>query len=120
MAGRTKNENFLRSFGGVDANDLTNLLNCETEIDENTASIIKISNYHDLDDFLEMPIFTKKNQFKVLSFNTESLSSKLDSIKLFIETLRRRDIYFDAICINECWLENFGDDLQLEGYTAFS
>ena len=70
MEGKLKNEAFLRNFGGVEANDLTNILNSETETDDSTTTIIKISNYHDLDDILNKPIFTKKNQFKILSFNS--------------------------------------------------
>ena len=119
MESKLKNEAFLRNFGGVEANDLTNILNSETETDDSTTTIIKISNYHDLDDILNKPIFTKKNQFKILSFNSESIFSKLDEIKIFLETLKLKNIFFDAICINECWLEFFGEDLNLLGYSAF-
>ena len=83
MAGKTKNEKFLKNFGGVAKNDLTNILNCDAEIDENAATIIKISNYHDLDDILNKQVFIQKNQFKVLSFNTESIFSKLDNMPSF-------------------------------------
>ena len=106
-------------MGGVEANDVTKILNCDSEIDENAAAIIRVSNYHDIEDFFDKPIFTKKNQFKVLSFNTESIASKLDNIRVFLELLKQKDIYFDAICINECWLDIYGEDLDLEGYTAF-
>ena len=87
MAGKLKNEQFLRNYGGMEANDLTNLLNCDTEIEENSSTVIKISNYHDLDDILSKQIFAKKDQFKVIGFNSESIFSKLDKIKIFIETL---------------------------------
>ena len=99
---------------------MTNSLNCDSEIDENAATIIKVSNYHDMGDFFNLPIFSNKNQFKVLSFNTESLASKIDHIRVFLESLKLKNIFFDAICINECWLENFGEDLNLEGYSAKS
>ena len=52
MVGNLKNEEFLRNYGGVETIDLTKLLNCDTEIDENAATLIKISNYHDIDDIL--------------------------------------------------------------------
>ena len=83
MAGKSKNENFLRGFGGVEPNDLTNILNSESEIDDNSTTIINVSNYHDIDDFLDNQLFRKKNQFKILSFNAESIFSKLDSKKFF-------------------------------------
>ena len=68
---------------------------------------------------LKKQIFAKNTHFKVLGFNAESISSKIDSIKLFQETLKQKNIILDAICINECWLEDFGDDLNLTGYTAY-
>ena len=119
MAGKSKNENFLRGFGGVEPNDLTNILNSESEIDDNSTTIINVSNYHDIDDFLDNQLFRKKNQFKILSFNAESIFSKLDSIKIFLEMLKSKNIIFDAICVNECWLESFGEDLNLMGYSSF-
>ena len=42
MVGKLKNENFLRNFGGMEANDLTNILNWEAEAEENTSTIIKV------------------------------------------------------------------------------
>ena len=48
MAGKQKNEKFLRNFGGLEINDLTKMLNYDSEIDESTATIIKMSNYHDI------------------------------------------------------------------------
>ena len=119
MAGKQKNEKFLRSYGGLEVNDLTKLLNHDSEIDDDAATIIKMSNYHDLDDILNKIVFTKMNQFKVFSFNSESIFSKINNIKIFLEILRTKNIFFDAICINECWLETFGEDLDLEGYSAF-
>ena len=120
MAGNKTNEDFLRNFGGFEANDLTNLLNCDTDFDEDSATIIKVSNYHDLEDIINKQIFKKTDQFKVLGFNAESIFSKLDNIKVFLETLKSNNIIFDAICINECWLDFFGEDLNLMGYEPFS
>ena len=73
MEGKTKNEQFLRNFGGLAANDLTNILNCDSEIDDSASTIIKASNYHDIEDILNQEILLKPNQFKVLSFNSENL-----------------------------------------------
>ena len=83
MAGKQKNEKFLRSYGGLEVNDLTKLLNHDSQIDDDAATIIKMSNYHDLDDILNKIVFTKMNQFKVFSFNSESIFSKLNDIKIF-------------------------------------
>ena len=119
MAGKQKNEKFLRNFGGLEINDLTKMLNYDSEIDESAATIIKMSNYHDIEDFQNKIVFTKNDHFKVLSFNSESFFSKINDIKLFLETLRQTNVIFDAICINECWLDIYGEDLNLEGYHPF-
>ena len=116
MAGNQKNEEFLGNFGGITSNDLTQILNCDTETDDQTPTILNNSNYHDIKDILETPIFSDKSQFKVLSFNTESLPSKINNIKIFLEMLKTNEVSFDAICISECWLENFGSDLEIPGY----
>ena len=108
MTGKLKNEQFLRNYGGVEINDLTNILNCESEIDDNTFTIIQVSNYHDLDDLLNKQIFLKKNQFKKISFNSESLFSKLDEIKIFLEILNSNNIYFDAIALMNVGLSLLG------------
>ena len=89
-----RNEQFLCNYGGLESNDLTKILNSDSDIDENAATIINVSNYHDIDDLLNKPIFSKNNHFKILGFNTESINSKFDSIKLFLETLKQKDIYF--------------------------
>ena len=119
MAGKYKNEEFLRNFGGLEVNDITNIINCESEIGDNTATVIKVSNYHDMEDILNSKTLQSKTQFKILGFNTESISSKIDNIRIFLEALKLKDIFFDAICLNECWLEYFGEDLNLLGYTPF-
>ena len=118
MKGKTKNEQFLRNFGGLAANDLTNILNCDSEIDDNASTVIKVSNYHNIEDILNQEILHKPNLFKVLSFNSESLNSKFDEIKIFIENLKSNNVSFDAICINECWLDLFGEDLNIADYKA--
>ena len=98
---------------------MTNILNCNSETEQSDFTTIRASNYHDFDNFKTMSVFTQKNHFKILSFNTESIASELDNLKIFIESLDKYGIQFDAICINECWLEYFGDDLNLMNYSAF-
>ena len=68
MEGKLKNETFLRNFGGVESNDLTKILNCETEIDDSTTTFIQVSNYHDLEDIINKPIFLKKKPIQNYKF----------------------------------------------------
>ena len=93
MAGSLRNEQFLCNFGGLEANDLTKILNCESDIDDNAATLISVSNYHDLDDIINKPIFSKNTHFKVLGFNAESISSKIDSLKLFFRNTKAKKYY---------------------------
>ena len=95
MADSLRNEQFLCNFGGLEANDMTKILNCESDIDDNAATLINVSNYHEFDDIINKPIFSKNTHFKVLGFNAESISSKIDSIKLFQETLKQKNIILD-------------------------
>ena len=121
MDNTNKNEEFLRNYGGVDRNNLSNVIMEEHEDGDNIDNNkINTSNYHDFDDFDNMSIFKDKTQFKVLGFISESISSKHDRLKIFLEVLRNKNILFDAICINECWLEQFASDLNLEDYSPFS
>ena len=53
MEGNVKNEDFLHNYGGVEVNDLTRLINNETEYDDESANMIKVSNYYNIDDFFK-------------------------------------------------------------------
>ena len=113
------NSSILQDYGGVDSNDLRNILNAESDYENQSLTIIKASNYHDVNHIINK-LSGKLNYFKVISFNAESIASKINEIKVFMELMSTYEVHFDAICINECWLENFGDDLNIQNYTAFS
>ena len=113
------NIEILRDYGGTDKNDLRTILNDEADYDENSIITIQASNYHDTNAIISQ-LKNKQQHFKLIGFNVESLSSKIDHIRIFISLLKENNIIFDAICINECWLEDLGEDLFLDDYNAFS
>ena len=61
-----RNEQFLCNYGGLESNDLTKILNSDSDIDENAATIINVSNYHDIDDLLNKPILREQYQTGML------------------------------------------------------
>ena len=73
------NNKILHDYGGTDTNNLRIILNDETEYDDNSATIIQASNYHDTDEII-YKLKNKQNQFKILGLNAESLASKIDHI----------------------------------------
>ena len=110
------NHEFLQNYGGAAQNDLRKIINDESDNNNINASL-NPSDYHDLDDMAQV-LVSKEGDFKIFSFNAESLASKIDRLKIFMKFLSEKNIYFDAICINECWIDSFGDDLEIEGYNA--
>ena len=67
----------------------------------------------------EIPsIIKNENSFTVLSLNAQSLLSKLDQIKIYIKSLQEKQFMFDAICIQETWINPKLDKslLNLCGY----
>ena len=63
-----------------------------------------------------------KNKFTIFSTNIQSLNAKWNLFQIFIERLRLKGCFFNAICIQECWLgENFNkEEYKLEGYQIIS
>ena len=58
----------------------------------------------------------------VLSTNIESVRAKFDEISIYINLLRERNVEFDAICLQECWISD--DDelsmIHLDGYNLIA
>ena len=102
----------LRCFGGFDDNSLCNLLNdSESEDDEsNQVQVISHSPYYNDNIYTFLP--SKSNYFSIFSSNIDSVNSKFSELTEFIDTLRKLNFEFSAICLQECWL-NESDDLSL-------
>ena len=93
------NTSILQNYGGTEINDLRNILNSESDYNDNSLTIINASNYHDVNDIVNK-LSNKLNHFKIISFNKESISSKINEMKIFVELMSTNSIYFDAICTN--------------------
>ena len=74
------------------------------------------------DDALMNSLTERKDIFKVLSLNCQSLYAKFDQLYVLIEKLRRNGNEFDAICLQETWIDDNMDTslLHLPSYNLIS
>ena len=111
--------NFLDKLGGVEQNSLLHKIDpYPEEYEENEEPvIIEHSSYHDLEDLVSI-LHKNKNQFSIFSTNIESINSKLDELKIFIDILHNSNVSFSAICIQEAWVSKGADvsRFKIEGY----
>ena len=66
-------------------------------------------------------IIRNKTTFTVLSLNCQSISSKFEEFKLFINDLMDHHCYVDVINLQETWLcdSSYYDDFKLPGYDLY-
>ena len=97
---------------------LENIL-CAYEHYENEIDAIKHSPYYSVS---KLPTFLclEKDNFIILSINIDGLLSKIDELRILLELLKKQNIIFDAICIQESHLDHsYRSDsacIQLHGY----
>ena len=108
-------DDFLRYLGDAHALDLCELI--ENDIDDDELKLYRTSSYYTLDclpDYLN-----KRDQnFKILSINIQSLNAKFDSLKVYLTALHEHNIKFNAICIQETWMNSniIPSTFEIEGY----
>ena len=93
---------FLNSYSGEENNSLKSILNLtDDEDDNNYIQAMGHSYYYDNDQFEELLIH-QKNSFNVISSTKESVNSKFDEIKLYIDMLKEKQLNISANCLQEC------------------
>ena len=91
-------EYILRHFGGVHHNSLKHLLDDEQNpADPDFLDIIKHSPYTD-EDKLMADLTIKQNDFTILSLNCQSLSAKIDGLKIILNNVEN-NCKIGAICL---------------------
>ena len=100
--------------------NLLNILSTEhgdNDDDDDMPVIFRHSPYYNSDDALSL-LQQKQNTFSILSLNCQSLQSKFDQLKIYIESFNHSNCPFSIICLQETWLSDYHDLslLQLEGY----
>jgi len=121
MEGRNIADELLGEFGGIELNNLINVVK-ETENEENEPMLINPTQYIDLEN-IENFTNIQKNGFTILSVNIQSINAKFHTLTAIIKHLN--EVYkfqFSAICLQETWLDENSDTSQLEipGYKIFS
>ena len=110
---------FLSNLGGIEKNSLLKKINPYPEENEENEEpvIIDHSSYYDHEDIIAV-LKKYKKQFSIYSTNIESINSKIDELRVFVEVLRNSNVEFSAICIQEAWLKKGSDvsRFSIDGY----
>ena len=76
--------------------------------DDHSDFVSRISETHYFSDSEYVKLAqSRKTDFKVLSLNIESLNAKFDTLCVYLEQMRTNGIIFDALCIQETWLDSY-------------
>ncbi len=119
VVSRLDNE-FLQHICGINDNSFIRVL--DPDIDEdNELNYPQINYSHSsyyASDKISTILQTCKNKFTVFSTNIQSINTKIDELRLYIEHLKSFNFMFSVISIQETWLSEGGDTslIQLEGY----
>ena len=108
------------NIGEVPQNSLSNIIE-NIDIDNEEPQLFQHSPYMDTDMLINI-LKTKINTFKCMSLNIQSLYAKFDQLQIYLQTLAQSNCSFDAICIQETWLNKRISTslIQIEGYTLIS
>lgn len=64
----------------------------------------------------------KTKVFKVLALNCQSMFAKYDQLSIYVHLLQEQGCSFDAICLQESWIDDSMDigPLNISGYNLIS
>ena len=110
----------LKQYGGKITNDLNNILGTYEDA-ENEPDLFQHSHYYDWEG-LQNVLVTKKDYFKILSLNCQSIQAKFDKIMTLLDYLNTKECQLSALCLQETWLTNDDDTspLNIPGYHLIS
>lgn len=79
--------------------------------------IFKLTSYSNRNELIEF-LNSHKDQFNILSLNIQSINAKFSMFSLLIYELGSQGLSFDAICLQETWLEEDSpiELFKLDGY----
>ena len=85
-----------------ESNPNNNPLNTKLEI-ENYA--FQLTSYCSINDLIQS-LTGRPNSFNILSLNCQCLNTKFDQLFIIVNALAQSNVYFDAICLQETWLDD--------------
>ena len=71
------------------------------------------SSYYDHNLFNKL-IQAHKQQFSIMSSNIQSINAKIDELKAFVIEMEQLNFQFDAICLQETWLDDTQDTSSIQ------
>jgi len=97
--------------------DILHLENEDENVEDGMPDVLTHSPYYN-DEEATQVFSNKKNVFKLLSLNCQSLFSKFDQLQIYLNHYNNNNCSFPVICIQETWLSADHDvtQLQLDGY----
>ena len=104
-------------MGGVEDNNLKNILEYFDLSKEESHEHFITSNYYDFDGSIRI-LSQQNSNFNILTLNIEGLNAKFNNFTAFVKMLSEKNIEFDAITLQETWLaENSNVDIfSIPGY----
>ena len=114
----------LERFGGVDRNNLNNML-----ASDDLDSEIDFSSYspYVTQEGLPNYIGDDKNKFSIFSLNCQSINAKYDKIKVVLEDFNSKGVQFSVLNLQESWQKNELNTnevdtthFEFEGYKSFA
>ena len=114
-------EDILANIGGSSSHSLVEIIENIDLLAEEEPQMMQHSHYLDDRKLIEI-LQANCNHFKCLSLNIQSLNSKFDQLKIFLEALKNDGCHLDALCIQETWISNTADTnlLELEDFNLIS
>ena len=97
------NNDILKTIGGIDRNDLKNILEEFDITKEVTQEHFSTSNYFDFEGAVKI-LSAQHSKLTVLTLNIEGLHAKFDKLTAFLDLLSDNDIHLDVINLQETWL----------------
>jgi hypothetical protein len=97
--------------------DISDSLNAYISDDENVSQFFQTyikSNFTDLETFIKT--FKNATEPLILSLNIQSLNSKYEKLKLFMQTLLSESVPIDIIILQETWDIKHPAQLSLPGF----
>ena len=115
MVDTTASADVLNPYGGIQVNNLINILRSN---DDNDIATLKFSPYMDLNT-VKSHLQNNRNNFTVFTLNVQSLNSNFSEIQSLISDLNKDNLLFDAICFQETWLHT-NDDVGIFHLPAYN
>ena len=109
-------------YGGQDKHSILHILqNSNNENFQEEVIIFENTKYIDNETLVDI-LKEKHLVFKVLSLNCQSLHAKIDRLKILLNDLQEQGCFFDAICLQETWINEINDMsiFHIDGYEFIS